>query len=175
MIIEDEFPDFERLSHDNLKNAIYNAQIGMQDDVFTFVSSVTPMVNVDLLVLNEKGGVLFAWRDDGHNLGWHIPGGIVRFKETFEERIRKTAEAELGTVVRFDPEPLKISEIFMPYQRRGHFISFLYRCDIEDNYSITNDVPENTNGFLKWHYKMPDMIVEGQRCYCDYLRKIYEN
>lgn len=174
MIIENEFPDFEKLDRDTLRNAIYNAETGMVDDVFTFVASVTPMVNVDLLIRDKEGRVLLAWRDDGHNYGWHIPGGIVRFKETFEERIQKTAVTELGTKVSFDREPVKISEIFMPYQRRGHFISFLYRCEVDEGYVLNNQVLENTSGFLKWHSEMPELLVEGQMCYYEYLKTIFE-
>lgn len=175
MIIDNEFPDFKKLDEGTLRNAIYNAETGMDDDVFTFVASVTPMVNVDLLIRDKKGGVLLAWRDDGHNYGWHIPGGIVRFKETFEERIQKTALEELGTTVSFDSEPVKISAICMPYQRRGHFISFLYNCYVPDEYVIENVMTEHTSGFLQWHYEMPQLLVEGQMCYYDYLKELLDN
>ena len=65
---------------------------GLGEDLFLLVSSLVPIVNVDLLVYNDKGQFLLTWRDDPHcGCGWHIPGGCVRFKETCEERIRKVS------------------------------------------------------------------------------------
>ena len=56
-------------------------------NVFELVSTLTPMINVDLLIKNEMGQTLFSWRDDIHSgKGWHLPGGIIRLKETLEER-----------------------------------------------------------------------------------------
>lgn len=167
-----DLPDFSRFDEKYLRAALLGAEKGLDDDVFTFVASVTPMVNVDLLVYDDVGRVLLSWRDDGKNLGWHIPGGIIRFKETFEERIQKTAIKELGTKVEYKKDPVKISEIFMPYQRRGHFISFLYECRLPQECEIVNKVNDREEGFLKWHDSMPEPLVEGQMCYFDFLKSI---
>ena len=35
--------------------------------------------------------------------GWHIPGGIIRYKETLASRIAAVAETELGTTVQLSP------------------------------------------------------------------------
>lgn len=42
------------------------------------------MVNVDLLIKNVSSNeTLLTWREDEYyGPGWHVPGGIVRFKET---------------------------------------------------------------------------------------------
>ena len=62
--------DYDRLRSE-AEAAIDNAETGLPDEVFSFVSSLTPMVNVDLLVVRD-GKVLLAWRDDGRNLGLKI-------------------------------------------------------------------------------------------------------
>lgn len=160
-------------SSDDTADAIRGAKTGLSDDVFSFVASVTPMINVDLLI-ERDGKVLFAWRDDGKNLGWHIPGGIIRYKETFHDRIIKTALNEIGTEVTYDENPIKISEIFMPYQRRGHSISLLYKCYVDDDYVIDNHVRnEHDEGYLKWFDKCPEELVEGQNCYKEFLEKYF--
>ena len=46
--------------------------------VFDLVSRITPVVNVDLLVRNERREVLLTWRHDELYHGWHVPGGVVR-------------------------------------------------------------------------------------------------
>ncbi|MCR5030673.1 MAG: NUDIX hydrolase [Selenomonadaceae bacterium] len=153
-----------------LSDALQGAERGLPDDTFSFVASVTPMVNVDLLIADPKGRILFAWRKDEKNNGWHIPGGIIRFKETFAERLHRTAIKELGTDITFDDKPLKISEIFMPYQRRGHFISFLYRCYLPNEYELRNKGKNvGDDGYLAWHDKIPQ-LVEGQKTYEEFLR-----
>lgn len=155
------------------KKVIDGSMQGLPDDVFSFVASITPLINVDLLI-ERDGKILFAWRDDGKNLGWHIPGGIIRYKESFHDRIIKTAQNELGTIVKYDDTPIKISEIFMPYQRRGHSISLLYRCYVEDNYTIDNKGKSiNDEGYLKWLDHCPDDLVEGQMCYKRFLDNYY--
>ncbi|MDB4264988.1 hypothetical protein N9893_02880, partial [bacterium] len=81
----------------SLDRSIQNATEGLPDEVFYFVSRTTPLVNVDLLIKDEDGRTLLAWRDDLYSgTGWHVPGGIVRFKETFESRVLKVAEIEIG-------------------------------------------------------------------------------
>ncbi len=157
-----------------IPQALQNAERGLPDEVFSFVASVTPMVNVDLLIQDEKGRVLLAWRDDGKNFGWHIPGGIIRFKETFVERLHKTALNELKTDITFDENPIKITEIFMPYQRRGHFISFLYKCYLPKNYEIDNSGKNpDEDGYLKWH-EVPPKLIDGQKCYEEFLKNLLE-
>lgn len=165
--------DIEKLQSE-IPVALENAERGLPDEVFSFVASVTPMVNVDLLIQDEHGRILLAWRDDGKNFGWHIPGGIIRFKETFAERLQKTAIRELKTEITFDENPLKVTEIFMPYQRRGHFISFLYRCYLPNDYTIDNAEKKSTeDGYLMWHEVSPK-LVDGQKCYEDFLKKLME-
>lgn len=60
-----------------------NPSSGLPDELFFYISRVTPMVNVDLLIKDEDGRTLLSWRNDQYaGKGWHLPGGIVRFKET---------------------------------------------------------------------------------------------
>jgi hypothetical protein len=66
---------------------------GLPEEIFYYISRTTPLINVDLLIKDEKGRTLLSWRDDAYaGKGWHVPGGIVRFKESLETRIRRVAE-----------------------------------------------------------------------------------
>ena len=54
---------------------------GLGEELFLTVSSLVPIVNVDLLVYNDKGQFLLTKRDDPYcGRGWHVPGGCIRFK-----------------------------------------------------------------------------------------------
>lgn len=157
-----------------LSEALNCPEAGLPDEVFSFVASVTPMINVDLLVQDADGKVLLAWRKDKDGDGWHIPGGIIRFKEDFRTRIIKTAQKELGTKVSFDEQPLMINQIFMPYQHRGHFISFLHRCYLPTGYTINNNnCKPNDEGYLAWHDRMPERFIRGQEVYRIFLEETF--
>lgn len=163
----------ELMNEQEMIQALKNPAGGLPDSVFDFISSVTPMVNVDLLVQDKDGRILLAWRKDRHGDGWHIPGGIVRFKETLAERIEATARNELHESVIFDSVPLKVSEIFMDHQYRGHFISFLYKCRLPDNYVIDNKgLSKSEDGYLKWHDSAVENIVQGQAVYKELLNSL---
>ncbi|WP_074959461.1 NUDIX domain-containing protein [Ruminococcus albus] len=103
----------------------------LSEKEFLYISSVTPLINVDLFVVNEFEEVLLSWRDDEYcGTGWHIPGGIIRHGETMKERLLQTANNELGSIPQFESSPCKITEIFLNQEYRDHFISHLFigRC-----------------------------------------------
>ncbi len=106
--------------------------LGLPEPVFLLLSRLTPMVNVDLLIKDDMGRTLLTWRDDiYHGCGWHIPGGVIRFKETLHERITAVAKLELDCEVVFEARPVATREYIAETQcDRGHFISFLYRCKL---------------------------------------------
>ena len=115
-----------------LRTYIGDSRRGLPEEVFRLVSELTPLVNVDLLIKDSSGRTLLTWRDDEfYGPGWHIPGGILRFKERALDRLAKVAELELGAQISSNLVPLLITEIMHPSRDvRGHFISLLYECAI---------------------------------------------
>ncbi len=152
-----------------LRNAIGSATKGLPEEIFLFVSSLTPMVNVDLLIRDEAGRTLLTWRHDRfYGPGWHIPGGIIRFKERFETRIAAVAAGELHARVGFDPAPLCTHEIFNSTRDiRGHFISMLYACRLESplDESRRFDAATPRNGDWAWHERCPDNLIRVHEIY----------
>ena len=153
---------------------------GLGEELFLQVSSLVPIVNVDLLVYNDKGQFLLTKRDDPHcGNGWHVPGGCIRFKETCEERIRKVAQKELGiSQLSIEKEPIKVFEIIEHEHRpienqneRAHFITLVYKCHVDDAYVISNgNLTEEDSGFIKWFAKLPDNLLSIQNCYREILK-----
>ena len=73
-----------------LNKQVSNSSAGLPDELFYYISRITPLVNVDLLIKDESERTLLSWRDDQYcGKGWHVPGGIVRFKETMETMVKK--------------------------------------------------------------------------------------
>ncbi len=144
---------------------------GLPEEVFLFVSGMTPMVNVDLLIRDKKGRVLLAWRDDQYSgTGWHVPGGIIRHREKAEQRIKLTARKEIGAPVKHDKKPAAINEIILKQKQRSHFISLLYKCGVREGFMPQNKgVAPGEPGYLKWHKKCPRDLIKVQSMYRKYI------
>lgn len=153
---------------------------GLGEELFLFVSSLVPIVNVDLLVYNSKGQFLLTKRNDPHcGIGWHVPGGCIRFKETLDTRIRKVAKSELGLVdFTYEKNPIKVFEIFSTEERyidnqdeRAHFITIVYKCYAPDGFELCNgNKAEYEAGYVKWFKKLPDDFLPIQSCYQELIK-----
>ena len=67
--------DLQRALH-AIESTLDDPHRGLPEELFLFVSRITPLVNVDLLIQDDRGHTLLTWRDDEfHGAGWHVPGG----------------------------------------------------------------------------------------------------
>lgn len=142
---------------------------GLPNELFYFVSRLTPLVNVDLLIRNERGEILLTWRHDQFYKGWHIPGGIIRFKETAAERIQAVALSELGAAVEADASPCEVHEKRnCERDVRGHFISLLYATRLTSDLDASRkcvDMARPDNGQWAWHGSCPDLLLPNHASY----------
>lgn len=147
---------------------------GLPEELFRFASAIVPMVNVDLLIQNDQGQTLLTWREDEFfPPGWHIPGGIIRYKETAHDRIRAVAAKELGAAVRSSETPIAFNEIIMEpsWRIRGHFISLLYRCELLESPAAPESINMNSprGGEWAWHYGCPERLYKSQEFYRKFI------
>ncbi len=154
---------------------------GLPESVFIMASSLMPIVNIDLFIVDGKGRVLLSWRDDlYHTKGWHIPGGCVRIQETLAQRITRMALAEIGTEVAYAKEPVTVREGISnlserPWLKnpleRSHNISFLYFAKLCEGFQVDNrGLGLHDKGYLKWFSEVPlDLLPAHQALYSDVL------
>jgi len=156
-----------------IKKYSNNPNKGLPQDLFLMISSLTPLVNVDLLIKDENNRTLLAWRDDLHSgVGWHIPGGIIRYRETFKERLQKVAQSEIGVKkIDFNPKFIEVNEL-IHYERdeRCHFISFLYECYLPSTFEPNNNSDKLYPGFLKWHEDIPSNLIKYHEIYKKFIK-----
>ena len=142
---------------------------GLPDEFFLFLTRFTPMVNVDLLIRDSDKGLLLTWRDDEfYGAGWHIPGGIIRYKETAEARIRATALLELGATIEYEPEPVAEEQSIETERReRGHFVSLIYACRLTSEPDAERAYRRGTpaRGQWGWHTTCPPGLIPAQDIY----------
>lgn len=157
---------------ERLDAAIGDPRGGLPDEVFRFVSRLTPLINVDLLIQDERARTLLTWRDDDlFGAGWHVPGGIIRYKESTAGRIRACAHDELGTTVAFDDTPLLLVEAIADQRTRGHHVSLLFRCRLlqpADPARRADGDPPSV-GQWRWHDRCPPDLLAAQRVYARFL------
>lgn len=69
----------------------------LQADAFRTVVMHTPLIAIDLVVLNEHGHVLLGERLNRPAQGfWFTPGGRVRKNESLDTAFRRISHSELG-------------------------------------------------------------------------------
>ncbi len=146
-------------------------QDGLPEELFLFVSRVTPLINVDLLIQDEHKRTLLTWRDDEYfGQGWHLPGSIIRYKERAADRVQKCAEEELGAEVDFESSPTVIVETTEERRTRGHFISLLYRCTLKTEPDPKRQAGEQPKvGEWAWHSGCPENLLKVQQVYQKYF------
>lgn len=158
---------------EQIESAIANPSDGLPEEVFLFISRITPMINVDLLIKDDSDRTLLTWREDQYyGSGWHIPGGIIRFKESCADRLQAVAKRELGATIKFKSHPIAINEIIHPSRRtRGHFISLLFMCTLtskpkdELQYRSGHPLP----GQWAWHETCPERLIKIHEIYREYM------
>ena len=157
----------------NLEARSDEARQDLPEDLFLLVSRLTPLVNVDLLIKDEQNRTLLTWRDDEfYGTGWHLPGGIIRFRETAAERVLAVAHVELGAEVTFEPSPLWVAEVIhRARETRGHFIALLYRCALTSapRAELEYRGGPPASGLWKWHADCPSDLLPVHRVYERFL------
>ena len=92
--------------------------------MFLFLSRICPLVNVDLLVQDDRGRTLLTWREDEYfGAGWHLPGGNIRYKESAVDRVRACARTELGADIESEPAPILVVEDVAGQETRAPYLA----------------------------------------------------
>lgn len=162
-------PSMAQQAAELMATACPDARGGLPQPLFLAVSRLTPLVNVDLLVTDPAGRLLMTWRADGfYGPGWHVPGGILRFKEPAAQRIAAVARTELGVQVEVAAEPWRVLELTAPDRDvRGHFITLAYPCrlltDPPEEYRAAKNQPKP--GQWAWFEQLPTETIRQHRIY----------
>jgi ADP-ribose pyrophosphatase YjhB (NUDIX family) len=146
---------------------------GLPEEVFLLLTRLTPMANVDLLIKDDAGRTLLTWREDiYHGAGWHIPGGVIRLKETAAHRIAAVARLELGCDLTAEDYPTAINECISETQtNRGHAVSLLYRCTLISKPSAALRYSGGKPHPGMYHYfdRAPDNLLKVHQMYRKYI------
>ena len=158
---------------EKIESKVTNPETGLPDELFYFVGRLTPFINVDLWVQHPIYGTLLTWRDDIHTgKGWHIPGGIIRLRESFLDRIAKVAKNEMGALLLNSEGPLLINEMIKKNGgERSHFISLLFKCEIDaKSMDRIVDSSKNNDCKIKFFNSCPDELLKTHLIYSNLFK-----
>ena len=150
-----------------------NAKDGLGEELYLAISQLTPSICVELIIKSpDRESTLLTWRADKYyGPGWHVPGGVLRFKEKRHDRVSKVALSELRTPATTVKGPIGNHEVFNKKRNiRGHFISFIYDVEIENQPPSSLMAGKNPhNGEWKWFKNAPENLIPNQTYIKDYL------
>lgn len=155
-----------------IEDYVQDPKKGLPDSIFYLVGRLTPFINVDLLIQHPEHGVLLTWRDDLYSgSGWHIPGGIIRFREKMTDRVKEVARLELGASLQSIIGPIDVNEIIAPDQKdRSHFLSLLFSCELtEETYAMLYQKHLNYPKEIAFFRGCPDDILHWHKIYAKYI------
>jgi len=164
----------ESLTAANLPKLTRTKELGTE--VFHLISTLTPIVVVDLLIENERGEILLSFRDDElYGRGWHMPGGVLRHGEPIIERLKRVAATELGAQLHDEHDLLELYEARDDVRDvRGHTICLVYRCTLADGPSPASrfripsrKVPQRDQ--WDWFGAMPSNMLAAHKVYAKYF------
>ena len=161
---------------DNICLALDNMDgtAGIGKILFESISRLTPAVSVELIIKSrDQRSSLLTWRDDDlYGPGWHVPGGVVRFKETLTSRVQEVLKNEIGASASKIEGPIGFHEIFNEKRdKRGHFICFVYKVILIDDPPFETKAQDGvvTGGNWRWFAKCPDNLIENQHSLVKYI------
>lgn len=156
-----------------LEQADIDKRNGLPERLFLCISSLIPIANVDLFILDRSGRLLLSYREDVfYGAGWHIPGGCLRFGETMLQRIHKTAQIELGADVVVCGGPLAVRDVIreplaenaVP-DARGHNLAVIYLCSLSPEAEA--NIETSSGGKIRWFERIPEDILPIHAVYDD--------
>ena len=111
-----------------------------------------------------------TWRDDKYSgKGWHLPGGIIRFREKINKRIANVGKTELNIKISKIKGPIALNEIIINQKERSHFISLLYQCFLSKNQFKNFYLKLKKNSKISFFKKKPHNLLNLHKIYKKYL------
>jgi colanic acid biosynthesis protein WcaH len=143
------FPKKDLNSLKNIISKIKNPERGIEQEVFDILCKIITHVACELIILNQHKEILLTYRHDKIWQGWHFPGGILRYREAFESRLKQVAKLELQA-------KLKTAKFLFPFNyingQRGHDVSLVFLCELKSKPKIG-----------KWFKQMPKNIISEHK------------
>jgi len=143
-----------------------DAKNGIGEEMYLAVSQLVPSANMEFLIRSEdRTSTLLTWRaDQYYGPGWHVPGGVIRFKEEMKDRIEKVVRRELDRELASIEGPIGFHEMFNHTRNiKGHFLSFMFKVTLAEPPNEGRKAgDEPKDGAWRWFDHCPDNLISNQ-------------
>ena len=141
-------------------------QPGLLDlKTFNLIVRHTPLISIDLIILNEENKVMLGWRKNQPAKNhWFVPGGRILKNETIYHAFERIAYSELGISLMFSQaefmgvyEHIHRTENFSGDEGYGtHYIVLAFRVRIS---GTGNDFPVDQHSSYQW-FTIQDLLLD---------------
>ena len=169
MNIKNNF-DISNLSQKEIKNLavlmlkkVSNPEDGLGIDLFNAIIAIVPQTTVEAVIvdnINHPTKVLVMPRDDcNYPKSCHLPGGFIRYGETFSRRLHHLVRAELKVgIKKFKDTNIKYN--CLEKKNKRHIIGFYFLVQLTTNPKVTH----------KWIDYIPNNLIRQHK---DFLRDYF--
>lgn len=127
----------------------------LQKDEFLNIIDKTPLVSIDLIMVNNKNEALLGCRNNKPAQGfWFVPGGRIQKNETIKMAYERILKSETGLNIPFDKTNLLgvydhiYNDNFAEEEGvNTHYVVIGLKITIPENATIAND---NQHSAFKW-------------------------
>lgn len=131
-------------------------------------------VGTHIIVKNNKGEILLCKRNKKFGLGeWELPGGHLKFQESFEKNLERECREELGIKVRIG----KLVSVTPNMKYGNHYIIFTFVAD--PYWGIPECKEPHEHSQIKWFSQesLPsELFISTKYALDDYLtQNIYRS
>lgn len=127
---------------------------GIGPDLFGAIIAVVPQTCIEAIVVDniaQPNRILVTWRSDKHYLGWHFPGGYVRFGDNFEQTVRKVVKRELSRKTK----GMKFTgTLTHNVDTRGHTLGAVFLVELDQEPEVG-----------KWFNKVPFALLPHHKAF----------
>lgn len=127
----------------------------LDQNIFTTVISSTPLVSIDLVVINERNQVLLGKRLNRPAKGfWFVPGGRIYKNERIEEAFLRITQAELGREISLSQATLigpfthLYDDFVFGEATSTHYVALGYQINI--NQAELNPPEDDQHSVYQW-------------------------
>lgn len=117
--------------------------------------SLTPLVSIDLIILNKRNEVLLGQRNNRPAQGyWFVPGGRILKNETFDQAFARISQSELGQPLDIeDATFLGAYQHLYPDSRFGdhlstHYVALGYMIILPEGVDV--EIADSQHAGIKW-------------------------
>lgn len=131
-----------------------------------FIRRKFPLVGCPAIIKNKEGEILLAKRSKKmmcYPSYWGLPGGVVEWKESFEDGVKREIKEEIGVKIKIIKRAKKVYEKFPNKNCPIHCITIPFNCKIIRGIPKPKDETSEVKWFKKSEIKAMKLAYDHKK------------